>query len=229
MLLPKVRPAIAKDAKQMGALHVTASRRVYTGLVPDRALGAITPAERARRWAESLASARPDDGIFVSEANARILGLGHCAPQRTRTLSFPGEFFCLYVDPDTQRRGVGTALMIVMARFLIGHGMSAASLWVARDNFAARRFYDRLGGTIFAEKQEEHGDFVLAEVAYGWPDVHHFGSAGMRGLARKGIPSSRLSRTNDDISGAVHDLIDNVRYWHKADIPTRSINVRYWG
>src|SRR5262249_50513388 len=25
--------------------------------------------------------------------------------------------------------------------------------------------------TIFAEKQEEHGDFVLAEVAYGWPDV----------------------------------------------------------
>jgi hypothetical protein len=49
--------------------------------------------------------------------------------------------------------------------------MGGASLWVARDNFAARRFYDRLGGTIFAEKQEEHGDFVLAEVAYGWPDV----------------------------------------------------------
>jgi ribosomal protein S18 acetylase RimI-like enzyme len=61
--------------------------------------------------------------------------------------------------------------MIVMARFLIGHGMSAASLWVARDNFAARRFYDRLGGTIFAEKQGEHQDFVLPEVAYAWPNV----------------------------------------------------------
>ena len=53
----------------------------------------------------------------------------------------------------------------------IAHGMGAASLWVARDNFAARRFYDRFGGTIFAEKQEEHGDFMLAEVAYCWPDV----------------------------------------------------------
>jgi ribosomal protein S18 acetylase RimI-like enzyme len=171
MLLPKVRPAIAADAKQMGALHVAASRRVYAGLVPDWALDAITSAERARRWAESLAAARADDGIFVSESNAGIVGLGHCGPQRTRTLPFPGEFFCLYVDPDTQRRGVGTALMIVMARFLIGHGMGGASLWVARDNFAARRFYDRLGGTIFAEKQEDHGDFVLAEIAYVWPDV----------------------------------------------------------
>ena len=128
MFLPKVRPAIAADAKQMGALHVAASRRVYAGLVPDRALDAITPAERARRWTESVAAARPDDGIFVSESNAGIVGLGHCGPQRTRTLPFPGEFFCLYVDPDTQRRGVGTALMIVMARFLIGHGMGAASL-----------------------------------------------------------------------------------------------------
>src|SRR5262249_5882729 len=163
MLLPKVRPAIAADAKQMGALHVAASRRVYAGLVPGRALDAITPTEHARRWAESLTASRPDDGIFVSESNAGIVGLGHCGPQRTRTLPFAGEFFCLYVDPDTQRRGVGTALMIVMARFLIGHGMGAASLLVARDNFAARRFYDRLGGTIFAEKQKEHGDFVLAE------------------------------------------------------------------
>jgi ribosomal protein S18 acetylase RimI-like enzyme len=171
MLLPQVRPAIPADAKQMGALHVVASRRVYAGLVPDQILNAITPAERARRWAESLAAARSDDGIFVSEANAGIVGLGHCGPQRTRTLPFPGEFFCLYVDPDTQRRGVGTALMIAMAHFLIGHGMGAASLWVARDNFAARRFYDRLGGMIFAEKQEEHEDFVLPEVAYGWPNV----------------------------------------------------------
>src|SRR5215471_15118695 len=171
MLLPKVRPAIAADAMQMGALHVAASRRVYAGLVPDRTLDAITPTERARRWAETLTAARPDDGIFVSEANAGIVGLGHCEPQRTRSLPYPGEFFCLYVDPDTQRRGVGTGLMIVMARFLIGHGMGGASLWVARDNFAARRFYDRLGGTIFAEKQEEHEDFVVAEVAYGWPNV----------------------------------------------------------
>ena len=92
-MLPKVRPAIAADAMQMGALHVAASRRVYAGLVPDRTLDAITPAERARRWAESLAAARPDDGIFVSEANASIVGLGHCGPQRTRTLPFPGEFF----------------------------------------------------------------------------------------------------------------------------------------
>ena len=71
---------------------------------------------------------------------------------------------------------------MIVARFLIGHGMGAASLWVARDNFVARRFYDRLGGTIFAEKQEEHEDFVLPEVAYGCPNVFTISeSASLRG------------------------------------------------
>jgi hypothetical protein len=28
---------------------------------------------------------------------------------------------------------------------------------------------------------------------------------------------------------ATTDEVANVRFWHKADIPTRSINVRFWG
>jgi len=70
-----------------------------------------------------------------------------------------------------QQQGVGTALMIAMARFLVDHGMASASLWVARDNLAARRFYDRLGGTVWAEREEARPDFVLPEVAYVWHDL----------------------------------------------------------
>jgi len=61
--------------------------------------------------------------------------------------------------------------MIAMARFLISRGIRAASLWVARDNGAARRFYDRLGGIVWAERNGVHSDFLLAEVAYGWRDL----------------------------------------------------------
>jgi hypothetical protein len=35
----------------------------------------------------------------------------------------------------------------------------------------ALRFYDRLGGTVWAEKEEVRPDFVLPEVAYVWGGV----------------------------------------------------------
>jgi len=120
---------------------------------------------------DSLATAGPDEAILVGASEGRIAGLGYCGPQRTPTLPFPGEFFCVYVAPETQRQGVGAALMIAMARFLVDRGMAGASLWVARDNLAARRFYDRLAGTVWAEKEEVRPDFALPEVAYVWRDV----------------------------------------------------------
>ena len=166
-----VRQAIVADVEQMARLHVAASRRAYAGLMPVGALDAIGPDERARRWAEALAAAGPDEVILVGVSEGRIAGLGHCGPQRTPALPFPGEFFCVYVAPEAQRQGVGTGLMAAMARFLVDRGMAGASLWVARDNLPARRFYDRLGGTVWAEKEDARLDFVLPEVAYAWRDI----------------------------------------------------------
>ena len=166
-----VRRALVADVEQMARLHIAASRRAYAGVIPDRALDAIGPDERARRWAESIATAGPDETVLVGALEGRIAGLGHCGPQRTPTLLFPGEFFCVYVAPEAQQQGVGTALIIAMARFLVSRGMAGASLWVARDNLPARRFYDRLGGTIWAQKEEALPDFVLPEVAYVWRDL----------------------------------------------------------
>jgi hypothetical protein len=64
--------------------------------------------------------------------------------------------------------------MVAMASFLISHGMSAAILWVARDNVPARRFYDRLGGAVYAERDDARSDYVLAEVACGWRNLSIF-------------------------------------------------------
>jgi ribosomal protein S18 acetylase RimI-like enzyme len=114
---------------------------------------------------------KPDEAIIVGVSKAQVLGLGHCGLQRTPMLPFPGEFFCVYVAPEAQRHGVGTALMLEMVRFLVSRRIGAASLWVARDNVPARRFYDRLGGVVWAERQEARPDFVLPEVAHAWCDL----------------------------------------------------------
>ncbi len=44
-------------------------------------------------------------------------------------------------------------------------------LWVMADNHRARRFYEALGGKKVSERQEEMGDAMLDELAYGWEDI----------------------------------------------------------
>jgi hypothetical protein len=40
--------------------------------------------------------------------------------------------------------------------------------------------------------------------------------------------ATALGLTGDRIT-TFFTAAQNVRFWHKADIPTRSINVRFWG
>ncbi len=44
------------------------------------------------------------------------------------------------------------------------------TVWVLADN-PFRRFYERLGGKLFCEKEIEIGEQKLLEVAYGWDDL----------------------------------------------------------
>jgi hypothetical protein len=44
----------------------------------------------------------------------------------------------------------------------------------------------------------------------------------------EGYGFSVLAKPTSWNQRVIEDFID-VRYWHKADIPTRSINVRFWG
>ena len=121
MSMLELRPAIVGDVEQMAALHIAASHQAYAGL---QALRAITPAERTRRWAESLATLGPDEAIIVGVSNAQVLGFGHCGLQRTPMLPFPGEFFCAYVAPEAQRHGVGTGPVQNVCRVMTHSGHS---------------------------------------------------------------------------------------------------------
>lgn len=61
--------------------------------------------------------------------------------------------------------------MSLMTESLIRQGRHAASLWVLRENAAARAFYERLGGVLTGEKVDEVSGVAVTEIAYGWDDL----------------------------------------------------------
>jgi GNAT superfamily N-acetyltransferase len=149
----------------MARVHILSWRETYPGLLPDPMLAGLSIAHEAIRWQRVLGRTL----AFVAEQQGSVVGYGSCGTQRTDLLydrGYTGEIGELYVLRRAQGQGAGSGLMKTMAGALLDRGHQAMSLWVLERNRAARLFYERLGGSLIAEKHTS-----LAEVAYGWSDL----------------------------------------------------------
>ena len=171
-----LRPAVLADAAAIGAVHVESWRETYSGLLPDAMLAELSVERWAAMWEDLLGDPGTAEkmAILVAENEGRIVGIGGCGPQRDKALAksgFTGEFGMIYVLRSHQGRGLGRSIMTSLARSLAKLGHAKASLWVFRENERARRFYERLGGTIVGEKAGERNGTLLVDLAYGWSDL----------------------------------------------------------
>lgn len=178
------RAASVDDVPMLARMHVTAWRETYAGVLPDAMLAKLSVESRAIVWDRILRepSSSASTRVRLAEINGELAGFGSCGPQRTEYLSlrgFGGEISAIYVLRSFQGKGVGVRLLRTMASDLVNCAFAAASLWVLKDNPAARRFYERQGGSVIDERVDRRDDAVLIELAYGWPDLTHLVQRGI--------------------------------------------------
>lgn len=171
-----IRAATGDDASAIAAVHVASWRETYASLMPQTMLTNLSFSDRTVRWKHILDQAEGPDGpsVFVAEHSGDLVGFASSGSQRDPNLlaqGFTGEITAIYVLQDMQGRGAGRRLMAAIVEDLRSGGYDAASLWVLRENRRARRFYERLGGTIIGEKQDHHDAVTFTEIAYGWRDL----------------------------------------------------------
>jgi ribosomal protein S18 acetylase RimI-like enzyme len=172
----RFRQAGPPDADMIAAVHVASWRETYRGILPDELLDGLSVETRSAMWRSVLSGSANWDrtNLFVAENGGGIVGFGACGRQRDENLraqGFDAEIHAIYVLQAKQCAGIGTSLMRLMARSLLGSGRKAASLWVLSENTSARAFYEELGGALLGEKVEELSGATLIEVAYGWNDL----------------------------------------------------------
>jgi ribosomal protein S18 acetylase RimI-like enzyme len=165
-----VFPAGPADAEDLARVHVTSWRETYRGLLPDAYLNQMSEAAFARRWRRTLRDPRPNDATLVAADHGGLIGYAGCGPSR-RAGERTGEIATLYVLRAAQRQGVGRALITAAARVLAGNGARGLTISVLRDNFAARAFYEHLGGVADPPRAEPGPGGLLQEVAYVWSDI----------------------------------------------------------
>lgn len=148
----EVRPARTDEKQALAELFQRSrSGMTYVPRVPDEAL---------TRIADDIVEQHEE--VWVAEEDDRPLGF--LAIRRSRTDGWE-TLERLYVDPEAQNRGVGTALLD-KAKALRPDGLS---LWVFQKNEGARRFYERHGFRLV--KRTDGADNMEREpdALYRWP------------------------------------------------------------
>lgn len=169
-----IRTADAADCDKIGALQVKVWLETYRGLIADSVLDTLSTVDQAANWRRILLREPPVVLSVAERSSGKLLGFAGGGARRGKRLAHECEVFAIYVLGAAQRQGLGRALMQSVGRQLAVQGYRSLCLWVLRDNHRARRFYESLGGVLAGEKTDSMGGRPLAEVAYGWDDLHGF-------------------------------------------------------
>jgi ribosomal protein S18 acetylase RimI-like enzyme len=178
-----IRRARPGDAAAIGAVHVTAWRSAYPGMLPDAYLAALSPVRQAAQYEQTIRSGL---GVHVAIASGpdlpagqegrggpQVVGFVTVGPARQIAgMAAPaeGEIETLYVLDDWRDRGLGRRLMRAATTRLAADGYASACVWVLRDN-PSRWFYAHLGGKPAAESTIRVGGELVVQTAYVWAPI----------------------------------------------------------
>ncbi|MGO4194104.1 N-acetyltransferase family protein [Rhizobium sp. YAF28] len=166
-----IRVAGIADAQSIAEFHVKVWRHTYATLAPAVAHATLDEAYRGQRWREKLASADADQMVLIAEANGQIVGIGAAGRPSEPIFGDRGEIKFLYVDPDSQRGGIGRALLARLAQHLKAREFRGAALGVVKGNAAAIAFYRALDGDLAGEFIDPGPVWRSENLVFVWDDV----------------------------------------------------------
>ncbi|QOQ38528.1 GNAT family N-acetyltransferase [Trueperella pecoris] len=147
MHVSTLRTATADDTSAMVDFEEICWRWAYREILPQNFLDCLfAPASKvaiAGYWRNIINSGDPfwlAENTTSSDSRAsRIVGIGLANASRDDEAPAPSELSVLYVHPEHQRQGIGTALLDACL------GDESAYVWVIKNNLIGEAFYHSHG------------------------------------------------------------------------------------
>ncbi|MFJ7747402.1 GNAT family N-acetyltransferase [Peribacillus sp. NPDC097295] len=166
-----IRKASENDITGIAHVHIKSWQSTYKGILPDTYLDSLNLETRKKNWARNLKMLH--GATYIAENDeGHIVGFAAGGPEQTNAHQyFQGEVYAIYLLEEYQRQGIGKKLIKVVVEELIGKQHSNLIIWALKDN-PSRGFYEALGGRLITEKTIKMAGIEIAEVGYGWEDIH---------------------------------------------------------
>jgi GNAT superfamily N-acetyltransferase len=154
--------ARADDARGIGRVHARSQHATYRGICSDAALAQITVEERASWWTRALESHDHRWLDLVAEVEGEIIGFACTGPAGfSHGSTFTAyDLYCLYMDPDWERRGFGRRLMDRTFAWLRTQEITEIQV-LCVSNTPAHLFYEAIGGRLVEEGQHAEDDGTI--------------------------------------------------------------------
>jgi ribosomal protein S18 acetylase RimI-like enzyme len=167
-----IRGARSEDVDANARVRIASWRATYARIIPDTFLDPQFIAQFVERRRRMLRDMEREEFSFVAEdAQESLVGYAGGGPALAPASAYLGELYEVYVLPHVQKQGLGRQLMFRTACELVARSHTSMRLYVLAENWNARRFYERLGGTLVEERSVELAGVTVRDVAYGWKDI----------------------------------------------------------
>lgn len=168
-----IRKAKISDIEAISNVHYKTLQSTYRGLMPDDFMDERTFEDRVQKWNETFES--DYEILLVAESDGNIIGFcGGAKNEHEATKDkYRYELKKIYILKEYHGMGIGKMLVKEFVSKVKELGYNSLFLWVLASN-PYRRFYDKLGGKVVAEKEYHPAGHVLKGDGYGWENLDKF-------------------------------------------------------
>jgi len=152
----------------LGIIYCLSWKEAYKNIISDEYLNSLT----IENCTPNKIKAKD---ILVIEDNGTIVGLVNFGKARDEGCENVGELRAIYVLPDFWMKGFGQILFSSAAKKLEELGYAKFYLWVLKDNFRARKFYEKMGmRNTNIEQIINIGGKDLYEIKYEFSFIYNY-------------------------------------------------------
>lgn len=160
-----VRKVRKEDLKSVAEITVNSWQTAYRNIIDDEYLDNLSIEEKYKKRLKDYTK----DEFIVAELNNEIVGfcryrIGNYYEDINSNIDC--EITALYVKVKYKRNGIGKKLVNYVMNEFKKNGYFQMVIWCLKDNYPARDFYEKIGGTYCGEKELVRGNKVYMEAGY---------------------------------------------------------------
>ena len=153
-----IRQATQEDAWQIADILVEDWKMAYRGIIDSDFLDSMSVEERYQRELQRYQIYR------VAVVDKEILGFTW--NEMTDNKSSDCEIVAIYIRYSKRKYGIGKALFNDSVDFFRAAGRKRMIIWCLRENAEARKFYEKMGGTVYQTGTHRWGNREYDMISY---------------------------------------------------------------
>jgi len=153
-----IRKATREDARQIAEILVEDWQTAYRGIIDSDFLDSMSVEQRYQREVQRYQQ--------YTVAAEREEVLGFTWNEMADDEAADCEIIALYVRYAKRKKGIGKALFQNSVDFFRASGRKKMIIWCLRANDEARKFYEKMGGTVYKTGTHQWGNRDYDMISY---------------------------------------------------------------